>query len=180
MLVNPRASFALAVRLRTTGITLGEAFTFLSGLYFRGKLSYARAFAGPRDAVLVLTAGQGLLAPDTLVSRSDLLAFAERSIDLSDSEYVRALRSDAERLARTKPGSVILLGSIASGKYVDILLPVFGERLVFPQEFVGRGDMSRGGLMLRSVAAGAELAYVSVASAQRRGRRPPKLEPIRR
>ena len=55
------------------------------------------------------------------------------------------------------------------------MLDVFGERLRFPAEFVGRGDMSRGGLLLRKAAEGAELAYVPVSGAVRRGARPPKL-----
>jgi hypothetical protein len=42
ILLRERAAFDLAVRLRSgTGVTLGEAFSFLSGLYFRGKLAYA-------------------------------------------------------------------------------------------------------------------------------------------
>lgn len=178
-LLNPAASFALAVRLREEGVTIGEAFTFLSGLYFRGKLAYARAFAGGVDDVLVLTAGRGLVSPETIVGREDLLEFAERDIDVSDPVYVSALRSDAGRIAALEPDAVVLLGSIASGKYVDVLLPVFAERLVFPLEFVGRGDMSRGGLMLRCVSQGVELSYAPVAGATRRGARPPKLEPIR-
>ena len=69
----------------------------------------------------------------------------------------------------------VLLGSIASGKYVDVLLEVFGSRLCFPAEFAGRGDMSRGGLMLRCVASGEELGYVPLVGAERHGKRPPKL-----
>ena len=72
---------------------------------------------------------------------------------------------------------VILLGSIASPKYVDVLLDIFGDRLRFPTAFVGRGDMSRGGLLLRQVAAGTELDYAPLAGAVRRGQRPPKLDP---
>jgi len=34
--------------------------------------------------------------------------------------------------------------------YVGALAAAFGDRLRFPVEFVGRGDMSRGGLLLRS------------------------------
>ena len=70
---------------------------------------------------------------------------------------------------------VVLLGSIATGKYLDLLAGPFGERLRFPSEFVGRGDMSRGGLLLRCVRAGAELTYVPVLGAIRTGTRPPKL-----
>jgi hypothetical protein len=74
----------------------------------------------------------------------------------------------------------VLLGSIASGKYVEVLLPIFGERLLFPPAFVGRGDMSRGGLMLRCAASGDELEYTPVAGAVRQGSRPPKLDPATR
>jgi hypothetical protein len=178
-LLNPAATFDLAVRLRETGVSLGEAFAFLSGLYFRGKLAYARAFAAESDAAYVLTANRGLLPPDALITADELKAFATTSIDIADEAYVSALRSDARRLATLEPGAVILLGSIASGKYVDVLLPLFGERLVFPVEFVGRGDMSRGGLLLRSITEGRELSYIRVAGATRRGSRPPRLEPIR-
>nr|MDQ3622191.1 hypothetical protein [Verrucomicrobiota bacterium] len=68
-----------------------------------------------------------------------------------------------------------LLGSIATGKYVDCLLPLWGPRLVFPEAFVGRGDMSRGGLMLRCVTSGRELRYIPVAGAIRHGARPRRL-----
>jgi hypothetical protein len=72
---------------------------------------------------------------------------------------------------------VVLLGSIASDKYVNVLLDIFGEALLFPREFVGRGDMSRGGLMLRQVEDREELEYIPVAGAVRRGGRPAKLMP---
>jgi len=180
VLLNPRAEFDLAVRLRRGGASLGEVFSFLSGLYFRGKLAYALAFARDDGDVLVLSAGRGLISPNTIITLSDLRAFARRSIDLADRSYVRALRSGAEQLAKSAPDAqVVLLGSIASNKYVDVLLPIFGERLVFPAEFVGRGDMSRGGLLLRCAAAGVELPYAAFAGAVRHGKRPPKLEPVR-
>jgi len=38
------ATFDLAARLRTQGAPLGEVFSFMSGLYFRGKLTYAKTF----------------------------------------------------------------------------------------------------------------------------------------
>ena len=77
------------------------------------------------------------------------------------------------------PPEIVLLGSVATGKYVDVLLDVVGERLLFPTDFVGRGDMSRGGLLLRKAAEGVELEYVNVAGAVRHGPRPPKLPPLR-
>jgi hypothetical protein len=73
----------------------------------------------------------------------------------------------------------VLLGSIASEKYVAVLGSIFGDRLLFPSDFVGRGDMSRGGLLLRAARDGAELAYEPVLGAQRRGKRPPRLTPVR-
>src|SRR5437764_13363888 len=61
----------LARRLRQDSVPLGEIFTFMSALYFRGKLAYARAFAAaPRDlrGVFVITASGRLIPPDTLIT----------------------------------------------------------------------------------------------------------------
>ena len=65
--------------------------------------------------------------------------------------YREPLARDAQRLAKKLSAEceVVLLGSIATGKYVDVLLENFQHRLRFPADFVGRGDMSRGGLLLR-------------------------------
>jgi hypothetical protein len=75
---------------------------------------------------------------------------------------------------------VVLLGSVATPKYVEPLLGIFGERLMFPAEFVGRGDMSRGGLLLRYAREQAQLTYVPVAGAVRHGARPPRLPKLAR
>jgi hypothetical protein len=181
ILLNPRATFPLAMRLREAdGEELGEVFSFLSGLYFRGKLTYARAFAHPPNGVhpaLVITTDRGLMTPEQRVTRDDLLEFAQLDIASGDPRHRTPLRRDGEALARaiTPRTLVVLLGSIATGKYVDTFLDIFGERLVFPLDFVGRGDMSRGGLLLRSARDGHELEYAPVAGAVRRGSRPPKL-----
>lgn len=161
-------------------------FQFLSGLYFRGKLAYARAFARPprppSSGVFVITAGSGLREADTPITADALRAFAGVDIDAANEAY----RVPLERTARSlsdeagEDVDVVLLGSIASGKYVDVLGEIFGERLLFPPSFVGRGDMSRGGLMLRAAASGEELEYVPVSGAVRRGSRPPKLDPTTR
>ena len=185
-LLSPRAQFELAVRLREGGeAEIGEVFQFLSGLYFRGKLAYARAFARPpRDAgsgVVVITAGSGLRDAATPITAEAIRLFANVDIDEGNAKY----REPLERSARTlldeigDDTDVVLLGSIASGKYVDVLGHIFGERLMFPPAFVGRGDMSRGGLMLRAAASVEELDYVPIAGAVRHGTRPPKLAPLR-
>ena len=191
MVMSPVAQFALARDLRSAeGTSLGDVFSFVSGLYFRGKLAYARRFAQPPDptdpvvagGVLVITPNAGLRSPDTLITLASLEAFAAVSIDLANPAYRQPLDLGARAL-RDAVGpdcDVVLLGSIASGKYVEVLQPVFGDRLVFPPAFVGRGDMSRGGLMLRCVLAGLELEYAPIAGATRHGQRPPKLEPLRK
>jgi hypothetical protein len=183
LLFNAAATFPLAVRLRSGGVPIGELFAFLSGLYFRGKLAYARAFARPPrrvSGILVITPTRGLLDPDTNVTLDDVREFAQVNIASGSERFIAPLARDARALAaasRTAP--TILLGSIATDKYVGTLASEFGERLFFPEAFVGRGDMSRGGLLLRSAREQQELAYIPVSGATRRGARPPKLVPIR-
>jgi hypothetical protein len=186
LVVSPQSELPLARMMRTPdGAPLGEVFSFVSSLYFRGKLAYARRFASPPDpadplaagGVLIITPNAGLRAAETPITTESFHAFAETAIDAENAAYrvpmVRAARAVLEAIG--PECEAVLLGSVASGKYVDVLLPVFGERLMFPADFVGRGDMSRGGLMLRSAASGAELAYVPVAGAVRHGPRPPRL-----
>lgn len=182
ILMNPGAEFELAKRLRNDELTLGEVFSFLSGLYFRGKLAYARKFAPAAENIFVITSHRGLLSPDTVVDLDELREFAAVPIDLDEPRYLRPMSAGARDLAWKVDSTarIVLLGSIATKKYIEPLGAVFGERLVFPAEFVGRGDMSRGGLMLRSVLSGKELDYIPVASAVRKGSRPPKLERIRK
>ena len=182
LLFNERATFELALALRSGGASVGDTFSFLSGLYFRGKLAYARAFAQPPrkvPSVLVITPDRGLVSPDLLITLKDLHAFSQSPVDVSNPKYCGPLERDARAIdeAVQSKVEVVLLGSIATGKYCDVLLNVFGERLVFPEEFVGRGDMSRGGLMLRCVDAMTELKYIPVAGTERKGQRPPKLNP---
>lgn len=181
MLLNTQAAFELARRLHTGGqVTLGEAFTFMSGLYFRGKLAYARAFAHPPDGMTgayVITSNRGLVPVDSLTTAEDLAAFSGDPIDAQNKGYSEPLVRTAVAVASATLNncSIVLLGSVASGKYTDHLLPIFGENLLFPLEFVGRGDMSRGGLLLRCAAANRMLDHVPIAGALLHGKRPPKL-----
>lgn len=185
LLLSERAAFPLARMLRAGAAPLGEVFTFLSGLYFRGKLAYAHAFAAPppglSGGVLVITPAAGLQPPEAPVTRGTVQRFARVDIARGGPQFRRPLLADARALAaRLGPGDeVVLLGSIASPKYVDVLASVFGARLCFPPDFVGRGDMSRGGLLLRCAAQGRELPYVPVVGAVRRGPRAPRLPPLR-
>ena len=173
----------LARRLHARDATLGEVMAWLSALYFRGKLAYAERFGaapGSLPGALVMAPGQGLRPPAWPLTARELRAMGE--IDIETSAFVRPLRRDAEQIDQVygSDARVVLLGSIATGKYVDTLLHVFGERLLFPETFVGRGDMSRGGLLLRAARSGEELTYCPVAGAKRHGARPPKLPKLPR
>jgi hypothetical protein len=183
LLLREQATFPLAARLREVqGIALGEAFSFMSGLYFRGKLAYAQQFARPPEGVagaLVITTNRGLLAADTPVRSEDLRALGLVDIRSTDPRYRAPLLADLDRLRAIPDLDPVLLGSVATGKYVDVLLEALGERLRFPAAFVGRGDMSRGALLLRAARSGDELDYIPVQGAERRGPRPPRLEPVR-
>jgi hypothetical protein len=186
MVLSDRAQFDLAMRLRSRrGVAIGEVFAFVSGLYFKGKLAYSLEFARPPEpgapltgsGALVITPTAGLRAVETAVTTGALHGFAGVDIAANDPRYRKPLVASARALDEEigPDCEVVLLGSIASAKYVDVLTEVFEERLLFPIDFVGRGDMSRGGLMLRCVDSGEELEYVPVAGAIRRGPRPPKL-----
>jgi hypothetical protein len=179
-LFSPNAGFDLAHRLRSSSAPLGEVFSFISGLYFRGKLAYAERFADPPSGVAgvhIITAAAGLLLPQEVVTLARLRTICAARVDPDDPQYRKPLDRDAQRLrAVIGPDTqVVLLGSISTPKYVLPLLEVFGERLYFPQDFVGRGDMSRGGLLLRCCSSESPLKCVPVLSATRRGPRPPKL-----
>jgi hypothetical protein len=179
VLLNPRAPFALARQFHREGLPLADIFSFASALYFRGKITYARRFADLTrgDLIRVITANAGLVDPDRVMRPAQLRAFGRVDIHEDDPRYHRPLRRDACGIARELPrdGIAILLGSIATAKYRDVLIECFGQRLVFPKDFVGRGDMSRGGLLLRAARAGVELPYINVVGAVFKGKRPPKL-----
>jgi hypothetical protein len=186
MLTRERADFDLARRLREGAATIGEVYSFISGLYFRGKMTYAEAFraAAPDGlpASLVIVPGAGLVPPETIIDAGQLRAIAEISVAEDNPDFRDPLTAAAKLLDEHagKHCAYVLLGSVASAKYTTPLLEIFGERLLFPADFVGRGDMSRGGLMLRQARAGVELPYIPVLGAPLRGARPPRLEPWRK
>jgi hypothetical protein len=178
MLMRPGATFELARQVQIGAASLGEVFAFCSGLYFRGKLAYACHFAGPSEgipAVQIITPSRGLVAAETLVGLRDLCEFAEVQVHPKEPRFTEPFNHSLHSMTALDSFEVILLGSVATGKYIDTLLPVLGERLLFPADFAGRGDMSRGALLLRSVAADQELSYVPVSPAPRRSAR--KKEP---
>jgi hypothetical protein len=168
-LASPRASFAAADRLRSPeGLPIGEAFCFMSALYFRGKMAYARRFAAawpeaPEQpaSILVIAPGFGLVPPEWPLNLARLRKLARTPVDPEHRGYSGPLRRQVRELALRLPPAarIVLLGSIATGKYLDLLVPIMGGRLLFPRVFVGTGDMRRGALMLRAAASGEELEY---------------------
>ncbi|HEY7097258.1 MAG TPA: hypothetical protein VH437_11080 [Terriglobales bacterium] len=181
MLLREGAAFDLAISLRQGIATIGELYSFMSGLYFRGKMAYVERFRAAPQGIppaLVIVPGAGLVPPETPVGVEQFQSVAAVPVHESNRVYREALLRGA-RLLNEHAGpecSYVLLGSVASEKYTSPLLEVFSERLLFPADFVGRGDMSRGGLMLRCSRSGVELPYIPVQGASRHGERPPRLE----
>ncbi len=177
LLLSGQGRFALAERFRHGhSVSLGEAFSFVSGLYFRGKLTYATRFArapAGQAGVMVITSNRGLLSPERDVTLGELRDFGSVEITPREPRYRLPLEQDVSRLAQLEQAEFVLLGSVASDKYADVLIGILGERLLYPVEFVGRGDMSRGALLLRAAGSGKELDYQPLLGAVRRGRRPP-------
>jgi len=170
LLTRPDAVFDLAVQLRSPlGASLGEVFAFLSGLYFRGKMAYAARFSRPpagKPGALVITTNRGLMVPEARIGPADLEDFASVAIDLREPRYLEPLTRDLERLCgESGDCRFVLLGSVATAKYVEVMLERLGERLIIPEAFPGMGDMQRGALMLRAARDGEELPYIPVAGA---------------
>jgi hypothetical protein len=169
-LTSPRATFATALRYRSEeGVPIAEAFAFMSALYFRGKIAYARHFAAPPAAiggsgVYVIAPGFGIVPHDWQMTQERLKVMKKVPVDETKRSYRQPLEREAAAIAArlNEETNVVLLGSVATGKYVDVLRPVFGAALRFPAAFAGLGDMSRGGLMLRAVRENRELEYTTL------------------
>jgi predicted kinase len=160
-------------------------FAFVSGLYFRGKKTYAEAFGRPPPGLsggLVISPGEGLRFLHEPVTIERLRGWAAVDIDAGNRRFVDPLVQHAVALERAHGNDTrfVLLGSVASDKYVVPLTRVFGDHLLFPPDFVGRGDMSRGAVLLRAARSGQELGYAPVEGAVRSGARAPGISQRRR
>jgi hypothetical protein len=186
LLLNAGAASPLALQLRSAeGARLGQMFSFISSLYFRGKVTYATAFGRPppgSESALIISPGEGLRPVDEPVTVERMRAWASVAIDDGNAGFTEPLIQHAEDLERAYGATTrfVLLGSVASNKYVRPLTRVFGDHLLFPPDFVGRGDMSRGALMLRAARDGRELIYQPVEGATRHGPRAARLSRSRR
>jgi hypothetical protein len=176
-LISPRAEFEAARMYRSAeGVPIALAFAFMSALYFRGKITYSLHFAEPPPSledrgIYVIAPGYGLVPPEWAINEERMKVMARTPVDVKTRSYRKPLERAAAAIAERieDDAQVVLLGSVATGKYVDILAPVFGSRLRFPAAFAGLGDMSRGGLMLRAVRENRELQYVTLDAPRRRG-----------
>lgn len=164
-LASPEASFSCAHELRSPdGIPIADCFSFLSSLYFRGKIAYAERFSPDESGILVIAPGFGLVSPSWRVTPDRLEVMRQTRVDPAEPAYTEPLIAHAAALGERLPAGAraVLLGSIATGKYVDVLEPLLGERLHFPRAFVGAGEMQRGALLLRAAREGQELEYASL------------------
>ena len=172
-LTSPRSNFDAARLYRSSeGVPISIAFAFMSALYFRGKITYALHFADPTpDGVFIIAPGFGLVPYDWRITEERMTVMSKTDVDVRVRKYRKPLERDATALANAlgADAEVVLLGSVASGKYVDILLPLLGRRLRFPAAFAGMGDMARGGLLLRAVRANRELEYTTLDAPRHRG-----------
>jgi len=172
-LISPNANFDAARLYRSPeGVPISIAFAFMSALYFRGKITYALHFADPTpDGVFIIAPGFGLVPYDWRITEERMKVMSKTDVDVRVRKYRKPLERDAAALANVigADAEVVLLGSVASGKYVDILLPLLGHRLRFPAAFAGMGDMARGGLLLRAVRANRELEYTTLDAPRHRG-----------
>lgn len=174
-LCSPRANFPAARLYQSAdGVPIGQAFSFMSGLYFRGKITYAQRFTAPPDTsrdpgIYIIAPGFGLVPPEWMIDGRRMKRLRRIPVDPDSRAYRKPLEEHAAALAARLPAEigVVLLGSIATGKYVDLLLPIFKDRLLFPRSFEGRGDMSRGALMLAAARTGEELEYMTFAARNR-------------
>src|SRR5215510_8517709 len=133
--LSATATFPLAMKLRSgEGVPIGELFAHMSGLYFRGKLTYAQRFGH----ALVITPDRGLIPADTPITADVLTRFADAEIHVDNLSYRRPLEESARLLTKMagRRAEFVLLGSVASPKYVEALVEIFGARLTFPASFV--------------------------------------------
>src|SRR4029453_3224447 len=156
---SSRAGGVTAQRLREAGLPIGGAFAFISALYFRGKLAYARRFADGAGA-RIIAPGFGLVELDWPLDPDRVRRVHAGGVDVRRRAYRQPLEAAATSLGAER---IVLLGSLATGKYLDILAPVLGERLLYPRAFVGMGDMRRGPILLRAAKSGEELEYAPLA-----------------
>lgn len=173
LLFNERATFPLARSVRSAeGAALGDVFSFVSGLYFRGKVAYTEAFGRPPPGLakgLVISPCEGLVPTDARVGLDRLRSWAGVEVDAGNRVFTDPLVEHAEELVRVvgQGCRFVLLGSVATDKYLRPLEKVFGDWLMFPSDFAGKGDMSRGSMMLKAARAGVELAYVPTEGARK-------------
>lgn len=175
-LFNPKSQASLTQRLHRAGAPVGEVFSFISGLYFRGKLAYANAFADSASdspPILVITSTHGLLSPYASLSLRELQEMAGVPIHSASERYRSCFERDLRLLAgrASQNDHIVLLGSVATPKYLEPMMNILQHRLVIPAAFIGIGDMSRGALLLRAVREGRQLDYVQPASCMAATRR---------
>ena len=168
-LTSPRAGFGAAERYRSPeGVTIEEAFTFMSSLYFRGKIGYARHFAAPPPELALgsrTTASWSSLPASGWCRRAcritpeEMKKLRRTPVDLKSRAYCAPMKKHVEQLRDLAPDG--LGGAPGQRRDRQVRGPAAAgprDRLLFPRDFAGAGDMKRGGMMLRAVREDRELS----------------------
>ena len=150
------------------------------------QATYASRFGRPPPSLppaLVITPTRGLQSPSLPISRSLIEEFASldwhrptRAFWIRSSRVrVSFVHRSSQRCAWSCSGASRRAGTSSRWRASS------RAGCNYPAEFVGRGDMSRGGLLLRHAEEGRELDYVPLAAGlTRHGAKPPKLPPLPR
>jgi len=147
-----------------------------SGLYFRGKLTYSRMFG----RVLVITPGPRAARRGRDPDARRLARDRGDRITSEDPRFREPLERDAVELGARLDGAdrVVLLGSIANGKYVGPDRAPSRREALFPRRsWTRRHEPRRAPPPLPCV--DRHELDTSDRGAVRRGPRPPRLTPLR-
>lgn len=165
LLTSAQARFPAAARYRQGGLTIGEAFAWISSLYFRAKLHYARRFGSlaTGSAVLVIAPGFGLVPEDWPLSSDRWRRLRRVPVDPRRPAFRRPLATACDELRQrlSADDRIVFLGGLSAERYLSVLGPALGPHLLIPRDFVSRGQMQRGSLLLRAIRDDEELVYAS-------------------
>ena len=144
---------SIAEKLKEGQVECSDFFSYISGNYFRSKLSYANEF-GDRQFILYY---EGLLKPSDTLNQSLINRYLDRNIK-TDAELktnIKTLLINQISDFGLDRDEIIFLGS---NKYIPILQPAF--RIIrYPKQMEGKGKTKTPYILTSSVKGKSELEY---------------------